>query len=56
LSRAITRQREAKTLSIYALMVGTMQLSRALADPKLADQVLEQGIQNTLTLLDTKQD
>jgi TetR/AcrR family transcriptional repressor of nem operon len=31
-----------------------MQLSRALADRKLADQVLEQGIQNALTLLDTK--
>jgi TetR/AcrR family transcriptional regulator, transcriptional repressor for nem operon len=40
-----------KTLSIYALMVGTMQLSRAIADPELADQILEQGIQNALTLL-----
>ena len=33
-------------------MVGTMQLSRALADPKLADQVLDQGIQNALMVLD----
>ncbi|TMR98846.1 TetR/AcrR family transcriptional regulator [Nonomuraea basaltis] len=41
-----------RTLSIYAGMVGTMQLSRALADRQLADAVLEQGIQNALTLLD----
>jgi TetR/AcrR family transcriptional repressor of nem operon len=41
-----------KTLSVYALMVGTMQLSRALADRKLADQILEQGVQNALAVLD----
>ncbi|TDO46801.1 TetR family transcriptional regulator [Kribbella sp. VKM Ac-2527] len=43
---------QAKMLSAYALMVGTMQLSRALTDRQLSDQVLEQGIQNVLTLLD----
>ena len=43
----------AKVLSVYALMVGTLQLSCALADRQLADQVLEQGIQNALTVLDT---
>lgn len=42
-----------KTLSIYALMIGTLQLSRALADPQLADEVLEQGIHNALAVLDT---
>ena len=41
----------AKTLSVFALMVGTLQLSRALADQQLADEVLEQGIHNALTLL-----
>jgi TetR/AcrR family transcriptional regulator, transcriptional repressor for nem operon len=41
----------AKTLSVFALMTGTLQLSRALADTQLADQVLEQGLQNALTLL-----
>ena len=44
-----------KTLSIFAMMVGTLQLSRALADRQLADTVLEQGIQNALTLLDATQ-
>ena len=41
----------AKTLSVFALMVGTLQLSRALADEQLAEEVLEQGLQNALTLL-----
>jgi len=40
-----------KTLSVFALMVGTLQLSRALADRELADEVLEQSIQNALALL-----
>ena len=44
-----------KTLSFFALMVGTLQLSRALADRQLADQVLEQGIHNALTLLNAEQ-
>jgi AcrR family transcriptional regulator len=41
----------AKVLSIYAAMIGAMQLSRALADRQLADEVLEQGIRNVLTLV-----
>jgi TetR/AcrR family transcriptional regulator, transcriptional repressor for nem operon len=45
----------AKTLSVFALMVGTLQLSRALADRQLADQVLEQGIENALALLGAEQ-
>ena len=36
-------------------MVGTLQLSRALADRQLADDLLEQGIQNALALLDAEQ-
>ena len=40
-----------KTLSVFAMMVGTLQLSRALADPQLADDVLEQGIHNALAQL-----
>jgi TetR/AcrR family transcriptional regulator, transcriptional repressor for nem operon len=47
------RSARATTLSVYALMVGTLQLSRALADRQLADEVLEHGIHNALALLDT---
>jgi len=43
-----------KTLSVFAMMVGTLQVSRALANRQLADEVLEQGIQNALALLGTK--
>jgi TetR/AcrR family transcriptional regulator, transcriptional repressor for nem operon len=45
----------AKTLSVFAMMVGTLQLSRALADPQLAGEILEQGIQNALALLGAEQ-
>jgi TetR/AcrR family transcriptional regulator, transcriptional repressor for nem operon len=41
-----------RTLGLFALLIGTMQLSRALADPRLADEVLEQGINNALALID----
>ena len=37
------------------MMAGTLQLSRALADRQLADEVLDQGIQNALALLDAGQ-
>jgi len=40
-----------QTLSLFALLIGTLQLSRALNDPRLADEVLERGIANALTLL-----
>jgi AcrR family transcriptional regulator len=45
------RSARVKALSVFALMVGTLQLARALADPKLAEALLEQGIQNALALL-----
>ena len=41
-----------KALTVFGMMVGTMQLSRALADRQLADAVLEQGVTNALALLD----
>jgi TetR/AcrR family transcriptional regulator, transcriptional repressor for nem operon len=40
-----------QALSLFALLIGTLQLSRALADPGVADAVLEQGIQNALVIL-----
>lgn len=43
-----------QALGVFALMVGTLQVSRALADQRLADELLEQGMQNALALLDVK--
>jgi TetR/AcrR family transcriptional regulator, transcriptional repressor for nem operon len=40
-----------RALGVFALMVGTLQVSRALADRRLSDDVLEHGIQNALALL-----
>jgi TetR/AcrR family transcriptional repressor of nem operon len=45
----------AKTLSVFALMVGTLQLSRALADSQLADEILDHGIHNALALFGAEQ-
>jgi TetR/AcrR family transcriptional repressor of nem operon len=44
-----------QTLGVFALLVGTLQLSRALAERPLADAVLEQGIRNALILLGIEQ-
>jgi len=41
----------ATTLSLCALLIGTLQISRALADRQLADEVLERGIENALALV-----
>ena len=41
----------ATTLSLFALLIGTLQISRALADRQLADEVLQRGIENALALL-----
>jgi TetR/AcrR family transcriptional regulator, transcriptional repressor for nem operon len=40
-----------QVLSLFSLLIGTLQLSRALADPQLADEVLERGIESALALL-----
>lgn len=45
-----------RALSTYAMMAGTLQLSRALVDPQLADELLEQGIHNALELLGVEQE
>lgn len=41
-----------KALSLLGLMAGTLQLSRALTDSQLADELLDQGVNNALALLD----
>ncbi|KFF98137.1 TetR family transcriptional regulator [Streptomyces scabiei] len=44
-----------KALGLLGLMAGTLQLSRALTDSQLANELLEQGISNVLALLDAGQ-
>jgi AcrR family transcriptional regulator len=45
------RAARAQTLSAFAMMIGTLQLSRAVTDRPLADEILDQGIQNALAML-----
>ncbi|NEB04205.1 TetR family transcriptional regulator [Streptomyces sp. SID13726] len=45
------RSARGKAIALYTMLVGTLQLSRALSDRKFADEVLEQGIENALTFL-----
>jgi len=40
-----------KAIGLYTMMVGTLQLSRAVSDPELSGEVLAAGIQNALALL-----
>ncbi|MDQ0758240.1 TetR/AcrR family transcriptional regulator [Streptomyces canus] len=44
-----------KALSLLGMMAGTLQLSRALTDSRLANELLDQGIDNALALLDSWQ-
>jgi TetR/AcrR family transcriptional repressor of nem operon len=40
-----------KAVGLFTMTVGTLQLSRALSDRKLSDEVLEKGIENALTFM-----
>ncbi|MEV3908159.1 TetR/AcrR family transcriptional regulator [Streptomyces canus] len=41
-----------RAIGLFTMMVGTLQLSRALADRKFADEVLERGVENARTFID----
>jgi TetR/AcrR family transcriptional regulator, transcriptional repressor for nem operon len=41
-------------LSVFGLMVGTLQLARALTDRDLSDQLLARGVETALKLLDDR--
>jgi TetR/AcrR family transcriptional regulator, transcriptional repressor for nem operon len=41
-------------LTIFGLMIGTLQLARALTDRDLSDQLLTRGVQTALKLLDDR--
>lgn len=51
LAPADPRSAYGRALALYTMAVGTLQLSRAVSDPKLAEEVLEQGVQNALVFL-----
>jgi TetR/AcrR family transcriptional repressor of nem operon len=40
-----------RAIALFTMAVGTMQLARAVADKKLADEILEQGVANALALI-----
>jgi TetR/AcrR family transcriptional repressor of nem operon len=42
----------ADVLTTFGLMIGTLQLARALTERELSDQLLAQGVETALTLLD----
>jgi TetR/AcrR family transcriptional regulator, transcriptional repressor for nem operon len=42
--------RRRKAVAIYGLMVGTLQLARAVSDRRLSDEILEGGVTAALTL------
>lgn len=46
------RVAKARALSIFAAMTGVLQVSRVVTDEALARDVLQQGVANTLALLD----
>jgi len=46
-----TTQSRAQGMSVFALMIGTVQVARATTNPVLADEVIERGLANALTLL-----
>ena len=40
-----------KAITLFALLVGTLQLARAVSDDKLSAEVLENGLQNALSFI-----
>jgi TetR/AcrR family transcriptional regulator, transcriptional repressor for nem operon len=41
-------------LTVFGMMIGTLQLARALTDPDLSDQLLARGVDTALKLLDDR--
>ena len=44
------KQRRRQAVAIYGMMVGTLQLARAVNDEKLSDEILESGVSAALEL------
>ncbi|MFC8661703.1 TetR/AcrR family transcriptional regulator [Streptomyces sp. NPDC057199] len=45
------RSARGRAIGLFTMVVGTLQLSRALSDRKFSDEVLEQGIENALAFM-----
>jgi TetR/AcrR family transcriptional repressor of nem operon len=41
-------------LTLFGLLIGTLQLARALSDRDLSDQLLARGVETALKLLDDR--
>ena len=46
---------QGRALSLFTMIIGTLQLSRAVADRELSDQLSVQGLGNALGLLGEEQ-
>lgn len=51
LTPANPRSARGTAVALYTMMIGTLQLARAVSDPDLSDQVLAGGVKNALALL-----
>ena len=45
-----TDERRRRAIAIYGMMVGTLQIARAVSDRKLSDEILESGVSAALAL------
>jgi TetR/AcrR family transcriptional regulator, transcriptional repressor for nem operon len=46
-----TRSQRSDAIALYGMMIGTLQLARAVSDRQLSDEILESGIQAALALI-----
>jgi TetR/AcrR family transcriptional repressor of nem operon len=47
---------EGRALALFTMVVGTMQLARAVSEKRFADEILEHGVRNALALIATYSD
>lgn len=48
---ATREERRSNAISFYGLLVGTLQMARAVGDPRLSKKILDSGIKTALALL-----
>lgn len=44
-------ERESTAMAVFGLMVGTLQLARAVSDPAMSDRILENGLRAALAMI-----